>query len=205
MSSVEWKEPAAADLAGVLRAWRRKARITRRSVGMFWRGPEEEEQRLAPLLLACGLDGAAFYSEKERRFYTRGRAVVRLPLMEMEGAAELTEAVAAPFRSPEQEAALLYVFDGADEAGYAALAADLAGARGAALAPFPGSGVLMSSFGGGTAAEVLLPADGALPDGTGQAASGLFLAALILCGAGVAPSFLSAADKLRCCQRNKMV
>lgn len=204
MSSVEWRVPAAADLAAVLRAWRRKARITKRSAGIVWRGPEEEEQRLAPLLLACGLDGAAFYSEMERRFYTRGRTVERLPLMEMEGGT-LTAAVAAPFRSPEQEASLIYVFDGADEAGYAALAADLAGARGAALSPFPGSGVLLSSFGGGTAAEVLLPADGALPDGVGQVGSGLFLAALILYGAGVSASLLSAADKLRCCQRNKMV
>lgn len=65
---------------------------------------------------------------------------------------------------------MLYFPACAEEAGCLALAAEEAGLHGAAFWPMPSGGVILSSFGGGTASSLIVPAQGHCLRGGGPAA-----------------------------------
>ncbi len=199
--AVVWNEPPIAVLAARMASWRRAAQVEQNAVAIVWGWPTVAEGELASLLLACGMQRVSFYTEKEKCCYEEGKEGVRSLLNPEAGGSGLENIVSAPFRIPEQEEALLYFLREADEAGYAALASEGAGAYGAAFSPFPGGGVLMSAFGNGTEAAILTPAEAAFPSGSDMAEPSQyalsFVAALMLYGAGAAPIFLAAADKVR--------
>ena len=83
----------------------------------------------------------------------------------------------------------------ADALGERLTAAERAGFRGAAIAPFPGKAWMIAFFGERQGSAVLRPSAAALPPWAWEGP--LFLGALALYGTGLFPSVLAGADWLR--------
>lgn len=143
--------------------------------GMF---AEEERTALGGLLTACGA-GPVFWHPARGGWDTL---------------------VQAPFGAPCRGAAVLYRAASPEEAGCAALTAEEAGLRGAAVCFLPGGAALLTSFGGGTASAVLRPGDASFSEDAPFAA---FEAALILYGAGRESTLLAASDLVRRALRDR--
>lgn len=197
------KPQAVSALSAFLLPLRRPAAArTLAAAGVF---AEEERRALAALLLRCGQRAVSFYGDGwERRYAADGET--RSPLRAAGTARLMEERLSAPLRGTEEAAAFFYFFHSAEEAGCAALAADGAGLAGAAFFPLSGAETGAVFFGGGTASALLSPGAGAFPDGAaadgrdGSAWRRRFLGACLLYGAG-APSFLTAADRIRRAER----
>lgn len=140
---------------------------------------EEERTVLDGLLTACGA-GPVFWHPARGGWETL---------------------VQAPSAAPCRGAAVLYRAASPEEAGCAALTAEEAGLRGAAVCFLPGGAALLTSFGGGTASAVVRPEDAAFPPGAAQ--SFAFEAALFLYGAAREAALLAAADRVRRALRDR--
>lgn len=184
-------EPSVSAMAAWLAGQMKTVKIVPKAVSVYGRWTEVQERRLAGLL-GEALRTVFFCTDTEAHRWDAGTPA-GAALLPAANALPIVRAVTAPFLTSLRGMAVVYVMDEAEEAGCAALAADQAGLRGAALCPFPGGGVLLTSFGGGTDSAVIEPMDAALSDEQKD----LFLAALILYGAERAKTLLAAADTVR--------
>lgn len=170
--------------------------------------PGREEKGTIPALAAAmrracgaqpvtgGLSLAGSFAEEERAALDRLLPACGAgPLCWHPARGGWEDLVQAPCGTPCRGAAVLYRAASPEEAGCAALAAEEAGLRGAAVCFLPGGAALLTSFGGGTASALVRPADAAFPPEAAQTFA--FEAALFLYGAGRAASLLAAADRVR--------
>lgn len=192
--------PSLHQMTVCIREGRQGAVIVPGSAAVAGPFPQKEEEALAGLLLEAGFFRLFFCSADAERDYEAGRPAAAYRFRD--GEPPLSEGLLSlPFRRKEQGEAVLYFPACAEEAGCLALAAEEAGLHGAAFWPMPSGGVILSSFGGGTASSLIVPAQGALPEG--EAGRLLFTGALIAYGAGLASTFLGAADRMRRAYRRK--